>query len=327
MNVHKQFTETADPVAQNVTADDLALIRRFTRKDVKAEDVYTFPVLLCDNEIDRDLEQFGTEALQTLSELFIGKSGIFDHSMSCRDQTARVYKAECRTDPSRVTQTGEPYTGVYARAYMPRIDKNADLIAEIDSGIKKEVSVGCAVGAKRCSVCGSDALRAPCSHRKGETYEGKLCYHIMEQPTDAYEWSFVAVPAQRNAGVQKHFTHTKGNKEMDTILKSMRDGQQTLTLTPEEQKAFAAKIDALAESAALGKQYAADLADETYRAGLSALPELDGSVLRAVCEKATVPELKALLDCFGTVKKERLPDAAQLCTTETDDDVNHAFQI
>ena len=140
MNVHKQFTEPAETFPRNVTEDDLALIRRFTRKDVTAEDVYTFPILLCDNEVDRDLEQFGTEALQTLSELFIGKSGIFDHSMSCRDQTARVYKTECRADPSRVTQTGETYSGVYAYAYMPRIDKImtvheifAQLIAEAEA--------------------------------------------------------------------------------------------------------------------------------------------------------------------------------------------------
>ena len=114
---------------------------------------------------------------------------------------------------------------------------------------------------------------------------------------------------------------------MDTILKSMREGQYAKPLTPDQQQAFAAKIDALETDAALGKQYRADLTDETYRAGLAALPELDSSVLQSVCEKATEPELKALLHCFGVVKSKRLPDAAQLSTAESDDDTNHAFQI
>jgi hypothetical protein len=44
-----------------------------------------------------------------------------------------------------------------------------------------------------------------CDHEKGGEYCGKLCYHILDEPLDAYEWSFVAVPAQVNAGVTKRF--------------------------------------------------------------------------------------------------------------------------
>ena len=44
-----------------------------------------------------------------------------------------------------------------------------------------------------------------CDHEKGGEYGGKLCYHILDEPLDAYEWSFVAVPAQVNAGVTKRF--------------------------------------------------------------------------------------------------------------------------
>ena len=36
-------------------------------------------------------------------------------------------------------------------------------------------------------------------------YKGKLCYGLLKEPTDAYEFSFVAVPAQRGAGVTKSF--------------------------------------------------------------------------------------------------------------------------
>lgn len=310
-----------------LTPEELRRIGRFTRKAMCAEDLYAFPLILCDNEIDRDMEQFGTESLSALAEMFVGKSGIFDHSMSGRDQTARIYAAECRTDPSCRTQTGEPYTYIYARAYMPRIEKNADLIAEIDSGIKKETSVGCAVAEKRCSVCGADVLRQPCVHRKGETYDGRLCYHILQRPTDAYEWSFVAVPAQRNAGVTKSYSNKEEQAIMQDVLKSIREQTGTLTLSGEQVHELCGQLDALEAEAALGKAYRADLAEGVMRAGLAAMPDMDGEILRALCDKASVPELKALQNCFGTLLKKRTPAALQLCPPQEAAANNHAFQI
>lgn len=57
----------------------LEKLNRYTRKPVSAQEVYTFPVILCDNEIDRDGERFSVPALERLAELFVGKTGIFDH--------------------------------------------------------------------------------------------------------------------------------------------------------------------------------------------------------------------------------------------------------
>ena len=61
------------------TAEELALIGRYTRRELAPEEVYTFPVLLCDNEIDREGERFSIPALEKLADLFVGKTGIFDH--------------------------------------------------------------------------------------------------------------------------------------------------------------------------------------------------------------------------------------------------------
>lgn len=36
-----------------VTAEELAQINRFAKKELSAEEVYTFAVKLCDNEVDR----------------------------------------------------------------------------------------------------------------------------------------------------------------------------------------------------------------------------------------------------------------------------------
>ena len=57
----------------------MAKINRFTRRELGEEEVYCFSAILCDNEIDRDQEKFSRQALEKLAELFIGKTGIFNH--------------------------------------------------------------------------------------------------------------------------------------------------------------------------------------------------------------------------------------------------------
>lgn len=187
----------------DITDEVLEKINVHSVKPLTAEEVYCFSVLLCDNEIDRDYERFSEQSLKTLAEMYIGRTGIFDHDPKGENQTARIYHTEVKSCPDRKTGSGETYTALMGHAYMVRTEDNKSLIAEIDGGIKKEVSVGCAVGAKICSVCGADMLKNPCAHIRGKYYGEKLCFATLENPTDAYEWSFVAVPAQRNAGVTK----------------------------------------------------------------------------------------------------------------------------
>ncbi len=189
-----------------VTEEILERINKYSVTPLTAQQVYCFSVLLCDNDIDRDNEKFDTKALEKLAELYVGRTGIFDHDPKGAKQSARIYAAEVKEHPDRKTADGEVYTALMGYAYMVRTDENKALIAEIDGGIKKEVSVGCAVAKKTCSVCGSDMMKGGCAHIKGKLYGDSLCYAILEEPTDAYEWSFVAVPAQRNAGVTKKFT-------------------------------------------------------------------------------------------------------------------------
>ena len=129
------------------TAEELALIGRYTRRELAPEEVYTFPVLLCDNEIDREGERFSIPALEKLADLFVGKTGIFDHEAKGRNQTARIYRCQVVREEGRRTAAGEVYHALRAEAYMLRGPGTEELIREIDGGIKKEVSVGCAVAA------------------------------------------------------------------------------------------------------------------------------------------------------------------------------------
>lgn len=180
-------------------------INRFAVQPLEEKDVFCFSLTLCDNDIDRDGERFSDEALDKLAKLFIGKTGIFDHDPKGEKQTARIFDTHIESFDGRLTSDGKPYLALCASAYMVRTGANADLIKEISGGIKKEVSVSCAVARQICSVCGADRSKSACAHIKGRQYGEKLCYVTLDEPTDAYEWSFVAVPAQVNAGVTKHY--------------------------------------------------------------------------------------------------------------------------
>ena len=58
--------ETVGGEGTAVNAQDLELIGALARKPLKAEEVYTFSVRLCDNEIDRDFERFDAQTLEQL---------------------------------------------------------------------------------------------------------------------------------------------------------------------------------------------------------------------------------------------------------------------
>ena len=180
---------------------EMALINRLTRRELMADEVYTFALRLCDNDIDRDFERFDDNTLDELAPLFVGTSGVFDHQWSARGQTARIYRTEVVGGDGNLTADGRPYRFLKGWAYMMRTGENTPLIAEIDGGIKREVSVGCAVERVLCSVCGEPLEECP--HEKGKEYDGQVCHGVLTGATDAYEWSFVAVPAQRKAGVIK----------------------------------------------------------------------------------------------------------------------------
>lgn len=197
-NINNKTTTTDD----NIPNDNLTLINSFTRRELSQDEVFSFDFILCDNDVDRDLEKFSDTSLEKIAEIFVGITGVFDHNPSSHNQQARIFKATVITDTLIKNSLGQPYKSVKASAYMVRTSTNADLISEIDAGIKKEVSVSCKVDKKSCSICS----KISCTHKKGQSYNDNLCYHILDNVSDAYEWSFVAVPAQKNAGITKKFS-------------------------------------------------------------------------------------------------------------------------
>ena len=310
--------------AGSATAEELELINTYTRRTLTADEVYVFTVVLCDNDVDRDGERFTVESLFALEKLFVGKTGIFDHNPSAKNQTARIISCRVENVASRTTATGDEYFCLKARAYLPRTEGNSELIAALDSGIVKEVSVGCAVGKILCSVCGDDI--GMCPHRKGETYGGKLCCGELTEPYDAYEWSFVAVPAQKNAGVTK----TAYGKEIDMegIMKKLSRGQSA-TFSDRDCKKLLEYIDSLKQSAKDGVYYRDSLTSEVLRLSAAVQPGISRETMESVTKGMSVAQLKEFKTAFEKQRAELIPVAPQLYTEKksTKSDANGQYHI
>ena len=307
---------------------ELSLINSYSRKTLSWDDIYVFTITLCDNEVDRDFERFSMDALKEMESLFIGKTGISDHSMRSSDQMARIFYCYCQTDDSKKTSTGEVYTALKGRAYMLRTKANESLIEDIDGGIKKEVSVGCSVKKCICSICGKDMKTFSCEHSKGKHYKGKLCYGTLTGVTDAYEWSFVAVPAQRNAGVTKSFK--KGEKEnlsmgIDLIKSMMSDTVITVKQANDICK-YIEELEALAE---IGKTYKSHLLSEIERYSLIIMPGINAKQFSVGCSAMDIDELKKFKQSLEKKAAEIIPVSPQIKAkgSETQSNNYNAFMI
>ena len=281
-----QVTKAAEAAASGQPSPmQLAAINALAKTALTPDQVYVFSLRLCDDQADRDYERFDAAALPELARLFRGKTGIVDHCWSAENQIARIFETQV------VQENGVSY--IKAWAYIRRGADNDGIIADIEAGIKKEVSVGCAMGRAVCSICGSDY--GSCGHQKGEHYDGQLCCAILREPMDAYEFSFVAVPAQREAGV----------------LKAMGKGETALKDLAER---FGAQREyqSLKAQAELGKQFTRQLQDSVVRLGLALELGVPESVLRGIAAGAKAEDLMVLKDALEERLAESLPVTRQL---------------
>ena len=282
------------------TAVQLERINALAKARLNGEQVYVFSLRLCDDQVDRDFERFDEAALPGLAKLFIGKTGIVDHKWSAENQVARIFETQV------VKEKGISY--IKAWAYIRRGGANDEIIADIEAGIKKEVSVGCAMGRAVCSVCGSEY--GTCGHLKGESYDGQVCCAILQEPVDAYEFSFVAVPAQREAGVLKALGGRKRK------LKELA-----------EEFGVQGEYRALTKEAELGKRYRKELEDNVVRLGLSLELGVAEPVLRSLAGVAAAEDLLALKEALEGRLSEMMPMVTQLGRGEKQESVESGFLI
>ena len=207
---------------------DLAQINRYSLSPLSADEVFAFKVSMAGNEIDRDYEVFPRATLSKLASLFVGKTVIKDHQHVSDNQIARIYATDLiEGGHMQLTKHGEIFTELVAKCYMVKTSTNADLIAEIRAGIRKEVSLGCSIGKAVCSICDTDNVQTYCTHFGGKQYDGKTCYFSLEEAKDAFELSFVAIPAQQHAGTVKSYGEKPCYKaEMDARAKAAEKEQE-----------------------------------------------------------------------------------------------------
>ncbi|NSG77303.1 hypothetical protein G4926_12470 [Anaerostipes hadrus] len=211
-----------------VTDADLKKINKYTLSPVSADDVFIFKASIADNEQDdRNHMPFNLKSLQDLKKLYPGKTMLKDHRRMADNQIARIYDTELVQDANKQTELGELHTELIAKIYMIKTDSNKDLIAEIMGGIKKEVSTSTVPSKMICNICGTDNMKDYCRHWPGIEYtvedgsakgSKKRCKMLLSGAKEAYELSFVAVPAQPRAGTHKSIGFSKPIKdpEIDT---------------------------------------------------------------------------------------------------------------
>ena len=134
---------------------------------------------------------------------------------------------------------------------MIKTDSNKDLIAEIMGGIKKEVSTSCVPEKMICSICGTDNMKDYCRHWPGNEYtvedgtaKGKKrrCKMLLSGAKEAYELSFVAVPAQPRAGTHKSIGFTKPVPETEAQTQDPEEKDQAENNSVEKDLENAVKV-------------------------------------------------------------------------------------
>lgn len=206
------ITKTATISPLEATEDDLKKINKYTLSPLTADEVFVFKATIADNEQDdRNFMPFNEKAIRNMAKLYPGKTMLMDHNRKASNQIARIFDTEIIQTEKR-TELGELHTELSAKMYMVKTRSNEDLIMEIKAGIKKEVSTGTVPEKMVCSICGTDNMQKYCRHYPGYEYtiedgtaKGKKrrCKMLLDGVKEAYELSFVAIPAQPRAGTHK----------------------------------------------------------------------------------------------------------------------------
>ena len=139
-----------------------------------------------------------------------------------------------------------------------------------------------------------------CSHVKGRKYGGKLCYGELNNITDAYEWSFVAVPAQKNAGVIKNFRKGEDGMTLNDVVEKM--GNENLRDELDELKSYAQ----------MGRSYLEQLRNEVVRLGVMSDSGFKKDFLRSTAEKMNEKELLSFKKAFESKIDSFFPPVTQL---------------
>ena len=184
-------------VGFQIPDEDYKKISGMLCKEIAIEDLATFEITLCTNQIDRDFEAFhDTTIVYNLLPMYDGKTGFITDSI--RGRIYETYTKQIKKE-NNDTEDGTSFTQTIALIGKVFIINNTaetrQFIMDIEDGyIKDNISISCSCLTKQCSICGADVFKNPCNHKKGNFYNNRLCYYYLEDVTDVYEWAFVKEP-------------------------------------------------------------------------------------------------------------------------------------
>lgn len=180
-------------------------INEHTITPLEADDVFTFDVILCDNEVDRVGDKMTDEFLQSFAEKSKSLIGLKNHDWNSENAMNRLYDVEI-VETEEKTSLGENRKYVLGHAYT--LKSNPD-VERINAGLLAGVSVSFSSEGDTCSICGGKTEKgvddiAVCEHGHvaGRSYDGQLCFNRLCNCSDVYEWSLVPVPCQRGACIK-----------------------------------------------------------------------------------------------------------------------------
>lgn len=178
-------------------SENKVLIERlsdFLNYKISDDEVYIFPIIICNNEVDQDHECFSREAINTMAEKFIDTIGTIKSDLNVINSIARIFATDV-IEEDKSTLSGEPLTYLRGYAYMVRTNGNTSLIREIQEGDYQSITNICfSINQRICSICGTNKQVTDCSHIEGETYDGHECFVILKDVYGVPDWEYVILP-------------------------------------------------------------------------------------------------------------------------------------
>ncbi len=166
--------------------DLLAAVNQYTLRELGPDEIATFTLELCHNQVDRHHSRFPEDELEHINRLVLGRPFMERHDLRGSLPRGTFFR-------SRIERHGERVS-VRPDVYVLRTGENAGFILNIEGGVYRETSIGFTFTTPECSVCGKD-IRT-CGHTPGKQYDGDSCHFIMRGVTDVIEGSVVSSGSQ-----------------------------------------------------------------------------------------------------------------------------------
>ena len=275
-------SEILTEAAGNLSTSELKAIRKWTRRDVTAEEVYTFPALAIDTNPTRNGVIYSAESQKLSVRSWVGVPFLFnanadggmlsggDHALVASSQVARIYKAQIVE-----TTKGNIGTLVWVFTFPDVSDEIKEFCNKIDAGILREVSIHVMARQVECSICG-ETPNWDHEHQKGEKYGKETAYIKTVGALEPLELSSVACPGSivahvmDDSEVSKYTTlrealsgsHSPIEAFMDT--ENIETPPETAPITPEvtHTEDGAPVIDPIAEAKKDGEPDEDDAEDD-----------------------------------------------------------------